>query len=105
MNLSPKLLDVPRKRLFTKPSSFDGLDFFPLIKDDVDDQPAFNGNIFLTLIKRKLRIPQIQGIKDDAVVVYCEPLITKEMGYHQLSRRVNKMGLYSKIYILSIEAL
>jgi len=39
-------------------------------------------------------MPYIQGIKDEAVVVYCEPLITKEMGYHQLSRRVNKMGLY-----------
>jgi len=23
-------------------------------------------------------MPQIQGIKDEAVVVYCEPLITKE---------------------------
>ncbi len=35
-----------------------------------------------------------EGIKDEAVVAYCEPLITKEMVYHQLSRRVNKMGLY-----------
>ena len=34
---------------------------------------------------------QIQGVKGEAVVVYCEPLITKEMGYHRLSRRVNKM--------------
>jgi hypothetical protein len=39
-------------------------------------------------------MPQIQGIKDEAVVVYCEPLITKEMEYHKLSRRVNKMGLF-----------
>jgi hypothetical protein len=39
-------------------------------------------------------MPQLQGIKDEAVVVYWESLITKEMGYHQLSRRVNKMGLY-----------
>jgi len=39
-------------------------------------------------------MPQIQGIKGEAVVIYCEPLITKEMGYHQLSRRANKMGLY-----------
>jgi hypothetical protein len=36
-------------------------------------------------------MPHIHGIKGEAVVVYCEPLITKEMGYHRLSRRVNKM--------------
>jgi hypothetical protein len=30
-------------------------------------------------------MPQIQGIRGDAEVVYCEPLITKEMGYHRLS--------------------
>jgi hypothetical protein len=39
-------------------------------------------------------MPQIRGIKGKAVVVYCELLITKEMGYYKLSRRVNKMGLY-----------
>jgi len=39
-------------------------------------------------------MPQLQGIKGDAVVVYCEPMITKEMACHQLSRRVNKMGLF-----------
>ena len=33
----------------------------------------------------------IRGIKGKAVVVYCEPLITKEMGYLRLSLRVNKM--------------
>jgi hypothetical protein len=38
-----------------------------------------------TLIDRKSRMPQIQGIKGDAVVIYCEPLITKKMGYHRLS--------------------
>jgi len=35
-------------------------------------------------------MPQIQGIKGEAVVVYCEPLITKEMGYHRLSCKVKK---------------
>jgi hypothetical protein len=35
-------------------------------------------------------MPHICGIKGEAVVVYCEPLITKEMVYHRLSRRVNK---------------
>jgi hypothetical protein len=47
-----------------------------------------------TLIERKFRMLQIQDIKDEAVVVYCESLITKEMGYHKLSRRANKMGWY-----------
>ena len=39
-------------------------------------------------------MPQIQGVKGEAVVSYCEPLTTKEMGYHRLSRRVNKMEFY-----------
>jgi len=33
----------------------------------------------------------IRGIKGEAVVVYCEPLITKGKGYLRLSLRVNKM--------------
>jgi len=37
---------------------------------------------------------QIQGIEGEAVVSYCEPLITQEMVYHRLSRRVNKMGIF-----------
>jgi len=35
-------------------------------------------------------MPHIHGIKGEGVVVYYEPLITKEMGYNRLSRRVNK---------------
>jgi hypothetical protein len=27
-------------------------------------------------------MPQIQGVKGEAVVSYCEPLTTLEMGYH-----------------------
>jgi len=46
-----------------------------------------------TLIERKPRMPQLRGIEGEAVVVYCEPLITKEMGYHRLSRRVNKIEI------------
>jgi hypothetical protein len=34
---------------------------------------------------------QIQGAKGEAVGFYCEPLVTREMGYHWLFRRVNKM--------------
>jgi len=32
---------------------------------------------------------QVQGIKAAAVVVYRKALITREMRYHRLSRRVN----------------
>ena len=32
---------------------------------------------------------QIRGVKSEAVVIYCEPLTTKEMGYHRLSHGVN----------------
>ena len=49
---------------------------------------------FKSPIERKSRMPQIRGIKGEVVVVYCEPLITKEMGYYRLSRRGNKMGFY-----------
>jgi hypothetical protein len=53
----------------------------------------------ITLNDRKSRIPQIRGIKGKAVVVYCEvvycePLITKKVGYYRLSQGVNKMGLF-----------
>ena len=48
-----------------------------------------------TLMERKLRMPQMQGVKGDAVVHYCEPLTTPQMGYYRLSRRVNKMKGFS----------
>jgi hypothetical protein len=32
---------------------------------------------------------QIRGVKGEAVVIYCEPLTTKEMGYPRLSHGVN----------------
>jgi len=35
-------------------------------------------------------MPYIRDIKGEAVGVYCEPLITKEIGYYRLSRRANK---------------
>ncbi len=38
-------------------------------------------------------MPQIQDIKGEAVVAYRNPLITQEMGYPRLSRRVNKMKI------------
>jgi hypothetical protein len=59
--------------------------------------PQFSEN-GITLNERKLRMSQIQGLKGEAVFIYCEPLITQEMGYHRLSRRVNKMGFKIDIY-------
>ena len=43
----------------------------------------------LTLTLQKSKMPQIQGIEGEAVVLYAEPLITQEMRYPRLSRRVN----------------
>jgi hypothetical protein len=50
-------------------------------------------------------MPQIQGIKGKVVFVYFEPLITQKMGYHRLSRRVNKMGLKMNHYNSPLEVL
>ncbi len=38
-------------------------------------------------------MPHIQGVMGEAVVNYCEPLTTQKMGYHRLSRRVNKIEI------------
>jgi SAM-dependent methyltransferase len=46
-------------------------------------------NIALTL--QKSRMVQVRGVKVEAVVVYCEPLTTKEMEYYRLSCKVNNM--------------
>ncbi len=40
-------------------------------------------------------MPQIQGVKGEAVVIYREPLTTQEMRHHRLSRRVNNMAGFS----------
>ena len=59
----------------------------------------------MTLIERKLRTPQVQGVKGEAIVSYAEPLTTQEMECHRLSRRVNKMKIQNKNHISSIEEL
>jgi len=43
----------------------------------------------LTLTLQKSRMLQVCGVKVEAVVIYCEPLTTKEMEYYRLSWRVN----------------
>jgi hypothetical protein len=48
-------------------------------------------------------MPQIQGVEGEAVVDYCEPLTTPEMGYDRLSRRVNKMKPQKKNHITPVE--
>jgi hypothetical protein len=42
---------------------------------------------------------QFQGIKGEAVVTYCDPLITQEMEYHRLSRRAKNMAFLSNSWI------
>ncbi|MBE9581526.1 MAG: hypothetical protein IMF18_07905 [Proteobacteria bacterium] len=44
-------------------------------------------------------MPQIQGGKGEAVVVYREPLTTQEMRYPRLSRRVNNMAIFLILWI------
>jgi hypothetical protein len=56
------------------------------------------------LIERKSRMPQIRNIKGEAVVIYCEPLITREAGLHRLSPEGKQKGIFVK-YISFIEAL
>jgi hypothetical protein len=47
---------------------------------------------------------QLQGSKGEAVIIYCDPLITQKMGHYQLSSRVNKMKK-NGIYTSSIEEI
>jgi hypothetical protein len=58
-----------------------------------------------TLIERKSSVPQIRGVKGEAVVTYCKPLTTKEMGRKRLSQRVNKKERLLVSYISVIEDL
>jgi hypothetical protein len=44
-------------------------------------------------------MPQLQGVKGLAVVVYAESLTTQQMRYHRLSRRVNKMESFFSKFI------
>jgi hypothetical protein len=52
---------------------------------DVDDAIQCGANALITLTLQKSRMPQIQGGEGEAVVCYCEPLTTQEMGYLRLS--------------------
>jgi hypothetical protein len=44
-------------------------------------------------------MPQIRGIKGEVVVVYCEPLITKEMGCYRLSAGKQNRDKITQIHI------
>jgi hypothetical protein len=50
---------------------------------------ASRRSIYISLTLQKLRMLQIQDVKGEAVVHYCEPLTTKEMRHHRLPQRVN----------------
>ena len=52
-----------------------------------------------TLLLQKSVMFQFQGIKGEAVVTYREPLITQEMEYHRLSRRVKNMAFLLNFWI------
>jgi len=46
-----------------------------------------------TLSLQKLGMPQMHDVKGLAVVIYAEPLTTKQMRYRQLSRRINNRAI------------
>jgi hypothetical protein len=41
------------------------------------------------LLLQKSRMPYLHGVKDEAVVSYCDSLTTKEMGFYRLSWKAN----------------
>jgi hypothetical protein len=47
-----------------------------------------------TLALQKSRMPEMQGVKREAVVVYADPLTTQQMRYPRLSRRVNNITVF-----------
>jgi len=49
--------------------------------------------------------PSCKTSKGEAVVGYREPLATQQMGYHRLSRRVNKMENIFSNYISLMEEI
>jgi hypothetical protein len=48
---------------------------------------------------------EIRGVRGEAVVTYCKPLTTKEMGPNRLSQRVNKKEGLLVTYVYLIEDL
>ena len=44
-----------------------------------------NCEAVFTLKLQKSRMPQVQGVEGEAVVIYREPSTTQEMLYHRLS--------------------
>jgi hypothetical protein len=46
----------------------------------------------VTRLLQKPRMPQIQGVKGEAVPRYCEPLRTQEMRYHTAFPKGKKQG-------------
>ena len=60
---------------------------------DMGKKTVFVQALF-TLTLQESRVPQICGVKGEAVVLYREPLTTKEMWYPRLSHRVNNMAVF-----------
>ena len=44
---------------------------------------------------QKSKMLQIQGAEGEAVVIYCEPLATPEMGHIRLSHWVNNLAVFT----------
>jgi hypothetical protein len=48
-------------------------------------------------------MPEIRGVKGEAIVGYAELLTTREVGYHRLSQRVNKRKKKNENHIPPME--
>ena len=59
----------------------------------------------LTLTLQESRMPQIQGVEGEAVVIYRELSTTQEVRYHRLSPRVNKMAVFPSFLDISCSEL
>ncbi|MGD8261878.1 MAG: hypothetical protein PVG08_12340 [Desulfobacterales bacterium] len=59
----------------------------------------------MSLLIESRGCPSFKASKGEAVVSYRNPLATQKMGWHRLSRRVNKMGSRIDLYNSFIEEL
>ena len=65
-----------------------------MTKDTAQSRRVGTDGVF-TLTLQKSRMPQIQGVKGEAVVIYAEPLTTQEMRYPRLSPKGKQHGCFS----------
>ncbi len=77
-----------------------GLDFFLSVLHVIagfhfmKQDEAFDPRAITPTLQKSM-ILQIQGVKGEVVVIYCEPLATQEMWYHRFSLQANNMPVFT----------